>query len=348
MLCRVRFSRFQCGWFGVLAAVAGATIGCGDGDDVSSASPKGRVGPLPEIDVWRGPARFQADPDPIDVVAADDDPNALYTNVYQVAPSFPNHIANNDAGQLFGSAAPRSAREVLEAYGITFGPGAAVIQGSRSGQLVVRQTADQMALVEAVLESLAASQPRNLHFRLEIYQVPSSYALQLLKSAESEGDHRGEWEATLGLLEEGIAEFVTALTLSSRSGQRSRAVDGRDWTFTTAGAFETREVGTSLEVDPVVGADGETVQVSVTVEHHTALPSRKLDSEGEEGSPASETHVFHAKTIQAEVTMANTHAKLIGSWRPTGRPEFEEDGNVMQIAFLKVDLQPLHRIEREP
>ena len=344
----MNLSREQLGLFCVPVVLAGALAGCGEGSDSSGEKEKGQAISLPEIEVWRGPARFVASPEPVGSVPDDADPNSLYINTYQVSPNFPARIGNNDVGELFSQGARQSPKEIFESYGITFGPGATVVTGSQSGQLVVRQTQEQMALVEAVLESLSESQQRNLHFRMEIYQMPALHALKLQQSAESEGDHRGEWEATLRLLEEGTAELVTALTLSSRSGQRCRAVDGREWIFSTGGSFETREVGTSLEVDPVVQADGEAIQVSVLVEHHTALPTRTLDAEPGEGESSSETHVFHAKKIQAEVAMGDTHAKLIGSWRPTGRLEFEENEDLMQIVFLQVDLQPLFRIDKQP
>jgi hypothetical protein len=75
----------------------------------------------------------------------------LYTNIYSVPPD----ILSSNADK------PKSAREKLESMGITFGPGADAIFNPDTSRLTVRNTIDQMELVEAYLESVLPKTPMN-------------------------------------------------------------------------------------------------------------------------------------------------------------------------------------------
>jgi hypothetical protein len=67
----------------------------------------------------------------------------LFTNVYVVPPTILNRILN----------AP-SAKSVLEAAGIAFPEGASAIYNAATSQLIVRNTEDQMKLVETYVETI--------------------------------------------------------------------------------------------------------------------------------------------------------------------------------------------------
>ena len=83
-----------------------------------------------------------------------------------------------------------------------------------------------------------------------------------------------------------------------------------------------------------------TVDLHFQLEYHTAPPSVSTmevlfpDSKEPLKIPVPE---FHGKEIRTVETMLAGTAKLIGSWRPTGKPEFEKN-DLMQVVFLKVDI----------
>ncbi|MEM7698775.1 MAG: hypothetical protein AAF236_10260, partial [Verrucomicrobiota bacterium] len=101
----------------------------------------------------------------------------LVTNVYNVPPSF---LAGADLGGGGTSAADpfaepaeggsgvvsrrRTAKDVLESAGITFGPGSSAAYNAETGQLIVRNNQEQMELVEAYTEPIdsAPSQESDL------------------------------------------------------------------------------------------------------------------------------------------------------------------------------------------
>ena len=147
-------------------------------------------------------------------------------------------------------------------------------------------------------------------------------------------------------MKEGEAEFVSSANLQCRSGQRARYED-----LITVMSVEdyqqellpmksdskrippmkpelaVRKVGTVFEVDPVLGPDNATVDLNLELVFHTAPPT---ESSMEVLFPDLKKPMkisvpeFHAREIKTQETMLAGTAKLIGSWRPTGKPEFEK------------------------
>jgi len=212
-----------------------------------------------------------------------------------------------------------------------------------------------MELVEEVLESILICGPAPvINLRAEIYELPALHALKLQHSAEGEVDHTGEWQATLRLMGEGTARFVTSATILGRSGQRSKFVDVREVIYAAdfnwrhpekpkaiSPVFETRDVGTLFEVDLVVGGDNETIDLNLALEYHSAPPTEKMVTLAIPGMAQPievPVPVFHVNKITTQLTMKDGSVRLIGAWRPTGKPEYEAR-DLMQVVFLKVDLQ---------
>jgi hypothetical protein len=104
--------------------------------------------------------------------------------------------------------------------------------------------------------------------------------------------------------------------------------------------YDVRMTGTRMEIDPVVGPDGVSVDVSLDLEYHYAPPQiRPARPRAAGNSLAAEMPVTEfrlAKVTTALKTMSGM-TKLLGMWRPEGAPEFEGK-DVMQAAFLKLDV----------
>ncbi|MCB1063522.1 MAG: hypothetical protein KDN20_11450 [Verrucomicrobiae bacterium] len=248
----------------------------------------------------------------------------------------------------------KSAREILESYGIEFGEGSSATYNPQSNEITVRQTREQMSLVEAVLSVRYPSGTKAINSRIEIYEFPSASALKLQQSAEDQSDNSREWEETLRRVKEGTATFITSATVLSRSGRRAGVQDtfeviyAEDFDQQNAEEsksvipdFSTQNVGTALEVEPVIGGDGETIDINLSLEYHTSPPTKETVNMAVPGTEKAFdvlTPVFHAKKITTQLTLMDGEVKLIGAWRPTGKLEFETR-DVMQVAFLKVDIQ---------
>ena len=136
----------------------------------------------------------------------------LYTNVYRVPPTFlksAGAAGGGAAGPVDPFAAPAGgggggalesrpdAKQILERAGLTFGEGASAIYQASSGQLIVRNTQDQMELVEAFVQPLGAGDSEDLP-KMKTMATPSGDdltasdlgAFRELFGAEGERDFR--------------------------------------------------------------------------------------------------------------------------------------------------------------
>ncbi len=113
----------------------------------------------------------------------------LYTNIYVVPPNFLSS-GGGGAGAGGGGGAPvdpfaapaadgggagpavrKNAKEVLESYGIVFGQGASATFNPQTSQLIVRQTQDQMELVEAVIDSIRGGGEKQIFITSKFVEI---------------------------------------------------------------------------------------------------------------------------------------------------------------------------------
>jgi len=353
----------------ILIALAGV-IACTREDDSETSN---RENPPAAPEAEASHAGPESEPVPKDHDTPDEGRSDQSVRVYAVPPDFLTSMPGASGGGADPFAAPsesdggggvamhRSGKEVLIGYGLSAPDLAGATFDPETNELTVTATPDQLALVDAIMESLQRSIEKLVSIRIEIFQLPAAQALQFQRSAEAKDDHAGEWQAVNAMVEQGSARFVTSLTVQSRSGNRARveAVEERFHITEYFSAeekanprrfprFEMRKIGTQLETDPVIGPDDRTLDLNVNLEFHTAPPTLKtervrfpdVDREVE-----VEVAAFHVITHTSQITMLAGQVKLLAAWRPTGKPEFES-ADVMQVAFLKADIQPLLKIGR--
>jgi len=218
--------------------------------------------------------------------------------------------------------------------------------------LTVRHESEWLDFVRVALDELH-SQERAINLHFEIYEIPKALALRLEQSAGRHSNHVPEWEALQKIVGDGDAAFVTNATLRCRSGQRSFYTDGAEhsafagfsWDTTVEPPspkpdIEVRTVGTVIEVDSILGPDNITVDLNLSVEHHTAPPTSaplEVPVPGKAEPLLVDASVFHAKELITQITLRDGGRRLLCSWQPTGLPEFE-DGDRMRIVFIRADV----------
>jgi hypothetical protein len=52
--------------------------------------------------------------------------------------------------------------------------------------------------------------------------------------------------------------------------------------------------------------------------------------------------VFHMSKLSTAITMGKGMTRLLGVWKPEGKPEFD-DGDILQAVFIKADIVPMDR-----
>ncbi|MCB1235077.1 MAG: M56 family metallopeptidase [Verrucomicrobiae bacterium] len=88
-------------------------------------------------------SKYKVEPKAVVILPLTSPTAELYTNVFQVSPTFMN-IGGHDA---------KTALEVLTHAGVTFPQGGSAIYNRETSQLIVRNTEDQIELIEALLDS---------------------------------------------------------------------------------------------------------------------------------------------------------------------------------------------------
>ncbi|QIF05168.1 hypothetical protein [Roseimicrobium sp. ORNL1] len=271
-----------------------------------------------------------------------------------------------------------TALEVLKAQGVSFPAGSYAKFNFSTSELVVCNTLDNLALVEAYTSALMRTNVRVLVVTVHVVQADGA----VLRKVESETSNRAEHTAAWNLLESeiasGRAKVLRSSTLETRSGQRCTFQDvteciyaeGSEYaktsgeagagvgeksgavqnvTIATGGSmplvtsFNMRPVGFDLDLDPVIGPDGITVDLNLTLGYdHTPPTTRREPLVADDKvfrfqPPGLE---FHRTKLSTAFTMHEGQRRLLGIWKPTGLPEFENT-DVMQAAFMKVDIVKL-------
>ena len=148
----------------------------------------------------------------------------------------------------------------------------------------------------------------------------------------------------LALHAEGKAAIEATGSVKTKSGQRAKVeavqelVYGVEYEYHAelkrfvAKTFETRLVGTTLEVEAVLNADKSTISTSFALEHHFAPP----EFVPAEGTTDKKTAIsfpkFYVEKITSGVDFRSGQVRLVGSVKP----ELGQKSDKIQLIFLKV------------
>lgn len=215
----------------------------------------------------------------------------LFTNVYVVPPTFGKASVEGANADPFaapahegGAPVRRRAKEVLEEYGISFAEGSSAIYNPQTSQLIVRQTRDQMELVEAALESLRGGVELQV---LLAYQIIESEE-PLLEPVEKPEDRKKASEVDpdsgvrrLGekalkpkppippllivgeqvLSDDQVASFLEKVRQEKRGNVRRAA----ELVVRSGQGCEMWVAEALMEIDPVIGGDNFTVDLNLSM-----------------------------------------------------------------------------------
>lgn len=335
-------------------------------------------------------------------------PKGMKLRRFRVPPSFfsgdlsnSNLAGASPADPFAAGAAPANeprmsvrmtALDILRSQGLVFPPGSSANYSAVTSELIVRNTPENIAQVEAFVEGLQKSLPANLAFNVQVVQAEGAFLRKLEEQYASEADHSGMWKTIEEAVAQGKAKYVQTLWLGGRSGQRIATQVGREYMKVTeagggnpapggkarpapatnaaaddkapagatpptegamrteadepsfiAGVTEMTQVGLMLEIDPVIGPDGQTVDVNYQIKRDYSAPTWRAPLKSDDpkvlkiDAPATG---FHKATTTTAITILSGMTRLIGLWKPEGTPEYDKS-DVMQAAFLKTDIEHL-------
>ncbi|MFO1482139.1 MAG: hypothetical protein U1F71_02135 [Verrucomicrobiaceae bacterium] len=290
------------------------------------------------------------------------DPKAWNIKIFKVPPDFLS-IGGGDgntppadpfaAGSVSQAGdkpiARKTAKQILEAQGITFPDGATAVFNPSSSTLLVKNTNENLDLVEAYTEWHCRSRPRTVAFILHVLQGPGPLLRRLTAQAANKSNHRTELDELLAAAKAGTVRHLNTTRLETKAGTRATSEQMTEHIAITevdvddkgvpSFALEMRPVGLRLEAEPTVGPDGATVELSLASEFHTAPPfehrEHVIDTQGRRLEfPLTDYHVARVTT---GIIILDGTASLLSLYKPVGTPEFEKE-DVLQVIFITCDI----------
>lgn len=238
--------------------------------------------------------------------------------------------------------------EILKAATIPMPEGSEVIYVAGSDELILTNTLANINMAEALMGVYHDYYGlKDVIFNLHLFEAKGDLIRDILTRSARHADHSEELKELSEGLTNGETVTLETLRMVTSAGQRATMEHIREHLQTltfnkeeggkTSVIPEVRGVGTRMEIDPMVHADGTTININLAPEHHTAPPISHLasltpkDAAAVVGYPLAD---FHFETINTSLTMASGTARILAVWKPTGKPEYEEH-DLLHIAILE-------------
>ncbi|WP_395745440.1 hypothetical protein [Prosthecobacter sp.] len=248
---------------------------------------------------------------------------------------------------------PKTAQQILEEVGIAFPSGASARFNPKGNWMIVRHQRKSVEMAGTYIETVCFSQPpRTLVFTTHVLQAPGALIRGVMREVSTLCDHRPQMERLLAAPE---VKHLGTSHIEARSGCTASSEAALE--HTALACFGTdfdlcqkvRKAGFLMELQPSVMSDGSTVDLTAIAEFHTAEPQENraplTDVQGRKLElPLTD---YHPAKTTTRIMIPEGAARLLGVWRPTGRPEFES-ADILQAAFITYDLMPVLVYESAP
>lgn len=274
-----------------------------------------------------------------------------------------------------------TAVDILKSRGIPFPEGSSASYTPATGELLVRNTEANMKLIVEFISSLRKYSPSNVSMTLHIVEAPAAVIRKLQRESMRISDHTAAWRSMEQEVAQNKARILHTAFLETKSGYRSSFTTSREFLYSTSGtalstdsrtqnaapkdnkgsitnvqisttaspgysaSMEMRPVGLSFEVDPTLGADGETLDLTYQLKHDYAAPTLIESIPAAGGKtlrPMNRNIQFHQAELVTGTTFISGTSRLLGIWKPEGTPELDA-ADVLQAAFLTVEVVPVIR-----
>lgn len=234
---------------------------------------------------------------------------------------------------------PKTAKQVMEEWGVSFPIGAWVRYDWSTLSLRACNTPENLDLIEAYLQPLCC--PRNtkvLEFTIHIVQGSGATMREMQRRCLGKAEHTLMMKELIGDAFEENAVVVDTLRLDAKAGVTAtvsnvmtiKSKSAAEGSTNPAGAEKDVAVGTQFEVNAVVAADGRTIDLEYQLDFDFAPPTMSTPDVGTVS--ANRATEFHRLSASSTITLTDGTTRLLSVWKPTGSPEFE--GDVLQAAFL--------------
>lgn len=253
-----------------------------------------------------------------------------------------------------------TAESVLKAQGIAFPEGASATFNRATSVLTVVNLPANMELVEAYVGSITYHTPAVLQIRAHIVEADSALVRKIARSSLSVTDHREAWQTFQAEIAAGRGRVVSVAAIETRSGQRSQVQSGSFYAWATSNLapqisesktektvtaiaalpvaelradIERIPLGLQFEIDPVLGADGFTIDLNASIQRQSQPPTEHFAAAEPQTVDAPSVD-FHPQVLTTAFTTADKLWRMIGTWQPVGA-DGKLDPAVMQAIFIQ-------------
>ena len=267
------------------------------------------------------------------------------------APALPPANASNGEIEIFLKRSHDVIKDYLIQQGVTLPPGSLACYDPASSTLALRAMAVVHDLVKPVVDAHLDRTPKHLAWTLEMIETPAAAARAAIQEAAPIADHAAVLESLRGK-----GKSIFTMRGETKSGQQISARQGSQFTDSPEYAAddkprveytqETQKEGTLFEFDPVVGADGRTIDVSFSLNHQHKPGSTRW--EPLTGGSAEKVEVKWTDRPLARVatslTVLDGDTRMVGVWTLDGETDPARLG-LVRAAFFQANLVALLPLE---
>ncbi len=281
----------------------------------------------------------------------------MKTISFRVPPGFLKYEPSDDPfADLGGSVAGNrkgdaTAKEVLESAGIPFPPGAFAKYLRPTSTLMVRNTQENLDLIETFTSSQGPGPPTSIGFALHVVQAPAVVLRELADECRTLADHSPAWKT----LQSGDdAEFLATHWMEGHTGQMCQLEAGERVMYLLPGEpnadggqtieAKTKCVGTSWKLEPVIGADGQSIDLNVELIFDYAPAEIIKGRISNQGEIALGMPTFSEARSNSSMTFLSGATRMLSMWKPTSNVGSDQP-DLLHAAFLTATIIRAPEIE---
>ncbi|MCX6848603.1 MAG: hypothetical protein NTY98_06760, partial [Verrucomicrobia bacterium] len=295
--------------------------------------------------------RYRVESQAVIVTGLHDFEGEMHTRTFKVPPDFlsiegsepPDAPADPFAppapepNPSVGKIPRKSVQQILEASGITFPEGSSAIYNPLTSLLKITNTQPNLDLVEAYCESICYHPPKTLAFNLTLIEAPGDLIRQINAEASKTADAGKHLTTLLDLAHKPGSSVRVAghafIETKSGSTVTTEAISGPwlsnnvspDLSSRTSETSDKQPTGLRLKLEPTVGADGQTIDLSLDLKL-SPHPFAKKDAPNlsvphADSTPSEPTADIPNVHLTSSVLFHGNSTKLAGITRPPGLPQ---------------------------
>lgn len=256
-----------------------------------------------------------------------------------------------------------TAESVLTTAGLNFGIGSSAGFDPATMQLTITTSAAELTLAEAFFDEFWKGQSqKSLNCIFEMIEVDHDEFSDWLFENRLIGDDTPLRNEIQKWVKEKRATIIETAQIRARSGQRAKIEGVEEFIYPTemdppeipnqvtlsggaispitagtATAFETRNMGMTLEVDPVLGADNVTVDLNLSPELVKLKEYSEWGPDVQEKFFVTKLPTFYTIRTTSQIAVRDGRNTLLSTARPM-EPNDPKRTNPLILSFVRVDV----------